>query len=410
MATRSVAPPPGRRGPARSWLASAGRRQLSVLALLLLAGVGCLPRPSPTPDAGVIDFQVAVIYPSATLTPSATPTLTPSRTPRPSPTLTPSSTLRPPAPPPAPGAPSPPTSAAAGTSTGAPATPPSPTAAALAGGISLVELLDNITLPADVGRVEFKWVWDGRGCAAPPDGQAFEIRIWPDLPGVTPLGVMDASQPDAVVCDAKSGTRSYEVGNLRGAPAVASVGSGHFRWQVALVELSSQRVTAVSEVRAFDLPPAPTTPTLTPTPTPPHVALPPAQGGGVISLELPQDNHVLPQGTNLLEFKWRWSLSSACELPPPGYGFELRIWPDRPDSGPLGAMGDARTRQKDVFCDPSSHVFSYLVTDLKKTPAVEAAGAGRFRWDVVLIQLEPYVVVNLSPSYVFELPGQSKLP
>jgi hypothetical protein len=275
------------------------------------------------------------------------------------------------------------------------------------GGITLVELRDEIALPADVGRVEFKWVWDDKGCASPPEGQAFEIRIWPDLPGAVPLGVMDASQQDAIVCEPKSGTRIYEVGNLRGAPAISGVPGGRFRWHVALVELESQNLIAVSESRVFELPLA-NLPTPTPVPSQPRVAWP-GQNAGVISLEQPQDNHSLPESTGQFEFKWRWSLSDACQLPPAGYGFELRIWPDHPDFGPLGAMGDARLSQADIFCDPASGLFGYLVPDLKKTPAVQAAGAGRFRWDVVLVQLDPYKSVLASASRVFELAGQSKL-
>jgi hypothetical protein len=270
-----------------------------------------------------------------------------------------------------------------------------------------VELPDKIALPIDVGRVEFKWVWDGHGCTLPPEGQAFEIRIWPDMPGVTPLGVMDASETDAIVCDEKSGTRSYEVGNLRGAPGVSSADSGRFRWHVALVKLDSQTLIAVSESRAFDLPPG--VPTPTPTPTPPRVVLAAGQDAGVISLEEPADNFSLPEGTEQFEFRWRWSPAGACELPPPGYGFELRIWPEHPDMSPEGVMGDASASQADVFCDPSRNLFGYRVMNLEKTRAVIKAGAGRFRWDVILVKLDPYEIVIWSGSRAFELPGESRL-
>lgn len=56
-----------------------------------------------------------------------------------------------------------------------------------AGPLTLIELPDNIQLPAHLGPVEFKWVWNEGGvCETPPDGQGFEVRIWPDLPGFGP--------------------------------------------------------------------------------------------------------------------------------------------------------------------------------------------------------------------------------
>jgi hypothetical protein len=122
------------------------------------------------------------------------------------------------------------------------------------GGITLIELRDDITLPADVARVEFKWVWDGQGCAPLPKGQAFEIRIWPDLPGAVPSGIMDASQQDAIVCDSISGTPMVAVGNLREAPAFDKAPSGRFGWYVALVDPESQSVLARSEARFVELP------------------------------------------------------------------------------------------------------------------------------------------------------------
>ena len=117
----------------------------------------------------------------------------------------------------------------------------------------------------------------------------------------------------------------------------------------------------------------------------------------------------LPEKTKQFEFQWRWSLSTACELPPEGYGFELRLWPDYPGYGPLGAMGDARLSQDQVSCEGAVGKFRYMVTDLNKTPAFQIAGAGRFRWDVVLVRLDPYQIVVQPGSWSFEIPGKSKL-
>ena len=221
---------------------------------------------------------------------------------------------------------------------------------------------------------------------------------------------MDASQPDAIVCDGASGTRMVEVGNIRHTPAVSETLAGRFGWHVALVELESQKLIAISESRVFDLPPPITTPTPTPTPTPPRATWPAGQAAGDIILEQPQDGVALPEKTKQFEFQWRWSRSNACELPPPGYGFELRIWPDYPGYGPLGAMGDARENQDDIFCDEANSTFRYMVTDLNKTPAFQAAGAGRFRWDVVLVRLgEDYEVVVQPGSRSLEIPGESRL-
>lgn len=390
---------------------------IALWALVALTCAGCLPwsASSPTPVA-LVEFQVTVIYPTALPKPTATPTATdpkpptstlaPTNTPAPQPTAAPSPTLERPMP----SATLAKTDVATAT-VQAEATPTGASGSVSGGapgaGIRLLELRDNVALPDNVGRVEFKWIWEGHGCASPPDGQAFEIRIWPDMPGVTPLGVMDATETDAIACDELSGARSYEVGNLRGAPGVSSVNGGRFRWHVALVELESQALISVSESRAFDLPPG--APTSTPTPTPPRVSLSTGQDAGTINLALPQDNLALPEKTELFEFRWRWSLAAACELPPPGYGFELRIWPDRPEYGPLGAMGDASMSQASVFCDPNTALFGYQIPNLQKTPAVKEAGAGRFRWDVALVRLDPYETVIASGSWAFELPGESKL-
>lgn len=374
-------------------------------ALFLPACASDLPlsRASPTPEAWLIQLQVTIIQPSPTYTatPEPIPTATPTGTPVAPAATTPALDSLP-----APGPTSETLESVPGVATPAAPSPPALPAGRVPGGaITLVELPREISLPADVSRVEFKWVWEGKGCARPPTGQGFEIRIWPDRPDAVPLGIMDASQADAVICDEKSGTWIHPVGNLRSSPWISQTLSGRFLWQVLLVALDTQRSIAASEVRAFYLPLPITTPAPTPTPTPPRVTQP----AGTILLEQPQDGVSLPEKAGQFEFKWRWSLSSACQLPPEGYGFELRLWPDYPGFGPLGAMGDARESQDRISCDPANGVFGYLVTDLGKTRALQAAGAGRFRWDVVLVRLDPYEIVVLPGSRSLVIPGQSKL-
>jgi len=245
-------------------------------------------------------------------------------------------------------------------------------------------------------RVEFKWLWKDKGCQSPSEGQGFEIRIWPERPGFGPLGVMDASDQDAIFCDATGGARMYEVGNLRGAPGVMAVDGGVFRWDVALVQLDPYEVLNVAPSRSFYLPPS--APAPTPTPTPFRVA----STGGKIDLIEPQNAQTLPDGVEKVEFRWRWSEAAACELPPQGYGFELRIWAD---FIPMGAMGNAAENQSQIFCDPGSGLFSHQVPNINLTPAVKENGGGDYRWDVVLARLEPYSLTLLSEARVFRLPG-----
>jgi hypothetical protein len=242
-----------------------------LITLLLTACASHWPFSASRPkaDGWTFNLDVTVIYathtpaPSATLTPTATPSPTPTCTlpatwtAVPSPTRTPIPVTATPTPLPAPpDAISPPSNPPPSATTPAPL--PVSAASHPVGGITLIELRDDITLPADVTQVEFKWVWEGHACAPPPDGQAFEIRIWPDLPGAVPLGIMDASQQDAIVCDSISGTRMVAVGNLREAPAFATSPSGRFGWYVALVDLEPQSVLTRSESRFFEVPaPAP---------------------------------------------------------------------------------------------------------------------------------------------------------
>ncbi len=281
------------------------------------------------------------------------------------------------------------------------------------GSITLIELPNNFTLPNDVSRVEFKWVWNEASvCAAPPDGQGFDIRVWPDLPGYGPMGVDDVNQlQEKIFCDPKSGTRGFEVGHIRNTPGVQATGTGQFRWQIALVELAEPFTPlAVSESRVFQLPPDPTTPTPTLTPESRVTQTCPCDevGGEIILIE-PQHEVEVPPADKTFEVKWRWSGADGCQLPPAGYGFEVRIWPEHPGYGPMGAMGDAKESQKDIFCDAGNNVRSYLVQNFHGAPGVRPAGAGRFYWDVILFKAEPYSEIIKSETRIFTLPGVSKL-
>jgi hypothetical protein len=273
--------------------------------------------------------------------------------------------------------------------------------------ILLLEPAENVQMKEEPGRLEFKWVWVGHGCAKPPQNQGFEIRIWPDQAGATPMGVMDAKKQDAIRCEEKTGTRTFEVGNLRGAPGVmAGGGGGQFRWDVALVQLDPYAPQAAAASRVFELPAGP--PTVTPTPGPTRVPQPVAveKDWGGITLTQPDDNTVLAAGTKKLEFHWVWSLSPNCERPPAGYGFELRIWPEQAGVAPMGAMGDAKGAQTAIFCE-SGH-FGYLVNNLNTTPGVLQIGTGRLRWDVVLVQLDPYTILITPISRAFDLPSAAE--
>ena len=268
--------------------------------------------------------------------------------------------------------------------------------------IKLLEPGDNVRMLPEPGRLEFKWVWVGHGCAAPPQGQGFEVRVWPNRAGFGPMGVADAKQQGAIRCEDKTGTRTLEVGNLRSAAGIiAGGGGGQFRWDVALVKLDPYAPQMAAASRVFELPYG--APTPTPTPGPTRVPVPAGQDWGGIALTQPDDNFALDTGVKKLEFHWVWSLSKDCARPPSGYGFELRIWPDRPGAGPMGAMGDAKLAQNAIFCD-SGH-FGYLVNTLNSTPGVLQAGAGPFRWDVVLVQLDPYTILVTAGSRAFVLPG-----
>jgi hypothetical protein len=401
--------------PGGSSKSSKGRKVLLIIALVILCPLACAispflynpilnllqerDEPTPTPQLAEQPSPTATLAALTVYDPIPTPRPWPTHTPTPTftatLTLTPTNTPSPSILQPEPGV-SPANGTPAGTASAA-TEGVVVNGGPISGNIIPVELADHISLPANVERVEFKWIWKDRGCEAPPDGQGFEIRIWPERPGYGPMGIMDAADQSVIACDEKTGARIYEMGDLRAAPGVNAVDGGRFRWEVALVQLDPYEALDVSPSRIFDLPSA--LPPPSPTPTPRRVS----STEGIITPVEPLHNYLFPAETKKVEFRWRWSQAPNCELPPADYGFELRIWPEQPDFQPLGAMGNAREKQAEIFCDPMSGLFSYTVPHIWLTPAALQTKATRFYWDVTLIQLEPYKPVNSSEKRIIEL-------
>lgn len=111
-----------------------------------------------------------------------------------------------------------------------------------------IELLapDGATFGADVGPMEFKWRWDGpilEGKCQPAERYGFEIRVWSQQPGYTPLGVMDVIQDQAKVgCDHEAKVFNFTVLDIKQAPGIKQTfiderWDGHFQWDVTLVSL-----------------------------------------------------------------------------------------------------------------------------------------------------------------------------
>ncbi len=364
------------------------------------------PQPSSTPIPLYSSTRIATPSPPVVIIPTDTPSFPP--------TVTPSPTLAQPIS----SADSSATPTIAPTQTEViagedPDAPPDPTPGSP---IKLIEIPDKIVLLAEPDPVEFKWVWKTEEtlCQSLPEDQGFDIRIWPDAPDAAgPLGAVKIiTIQEDIQCDEKSGTRMFKVEDLRSSPGVQEAnGAGQFRWNVALIDLTSPfDQHAVSESRTFQLPPL-----ITPTPIPTHTPIPRVCAcdggvGGEIILEELEHETSLPPDVETVEFQWRWSASDTCEMPPRGYGFEVRIWPEHPDFDPMGAMGDAAQSQADIFCDPDDGIYKYRVVDFKNTPGVQRAGAGRFYWHVILFEEEPsYREVVLSERRIFSVPGVSKL-
>jgi hypothetical protein len=156
-------------------------------------------------------------------------------------------------------------------------------------------------------------------------------------------------------------------------------------------------------------------PTSTPVPVPPTPAsiqvstlITPTQAPlaealmGATHLIAIDHNFVFGPDVSEVEFTWSWSGATGCEPLPEGYGFEVRIWPNRPDFGPLG-VEDAANLQQRIFCDPQTGRRSVKLGFLQGTPAVQLQGAGSFAWDVALVQLSPHKPLYASPPRLFEI-------
>ncbi|GAB4423957.1 MAG: hypothetical protein Fur0044_21960 [Anaerolineae bacterium] len=107
---------------------------------------------------------------------------------------------------------------------------------------------------------------------------------------------------------------------------------------------------------------------------------------GFIELVAPTDNI---QIGDTVEFQWKWHENKGCQSPPAGYAFEIRIWPDNNTSQPMGAM-DAGAEKSRIHCDPGSGIHSFTIGRIRDVPGARGLANGRLRWDVALVQVDPY--------------------
>ena len=137
--------------------------------------------------------------------------------------------------------------------------------------------------------------------------------------------------------------------------------------------------------------PRPFIPTATPTPDEVNV-------DGWIEPVAPDENFYLP--ADGLTFQWRWHENKRCQQPPDGYGFEIRVWRDVSTEFPKGAM-NAKEEKVNVTCDATSGVYTFTIGNIKKVPGVSNAEFGRFKWDIAIVQLDPYTPVIASQPRIF---------
>lgn len=130
--------------------------------------------------------------------------------------------------------------------------PPRPRTAEVAvdGAIELIAPDDNIQIG---DTVEFRWRWlADKGCEQPPEGYAFEIRVWRDNNFASPQGAMDArAQKQNVTCDPATGIRSFTIGQIKSVPGFENTTEGRFRWDVALVKLDPYTPIITTQYRTF---------------------------------------------------------------------------------------------------------------------------------------------------------------
>ena len=352
-----------------------------------------------TPTVTITPTPTATATPTITPFPTDTPTFTPTPSPTETATATPTNTLPPPT------ATVTPTSPALSGVTGAASLPiPTMPIQPAVGLFTLLDLPHQAVLPLDPGPIAFEWQWGKDGCTEVPAAFGFELQIWPELSGYGPLAAMNAkAEQKQVGCDAKTGDRTFLVPDLRQTAGVnAAPGNERFLWKVAYVQFEPYAVLAISEVRLFVLPSKGGAPAPTPTSAPRTEGI-----GGVITLLALDDGYQVRQSDEKLEFQWQWGIARDCRLPPTGYGFEVRIWPEISLQPPLGAMGDAKVAQASITCDPFNGAWHYQTFKLGEVLGIRqglAQRIGRYRWDVVLVQFEPYQVIIQPQSRAFDLP------
>jgi hypothetical protein len=160
---------------------------------------------------------------------------------------------------------------------------------------------------------------------------------------------------------------------------------------IIIVASSTPEPTATPVDQSNDTIGQPPTATRRPTttPTPARARPTPSKAvvlDGFIELVAPADNI---QIGDAVEFQWKWQENKGCQSPPAGYAFEIRIWPDNNTSPPMGAM-DAGAEKSKINCDPSSGVHSFVIGKIRDVPGAKGLSGGRLRWDVALVQVDPY--------------------
>jgi hypothetical protein len=144
------------------------------------------------------------------------------------------------------------------TATRIPTTTPTPvslprqsTVARVDGTIELRTPANDTQVSGDI--VEFQWIWHkNKGCLPPPDGFAFEIRIWQDMDSAAPMGAMDAgAEKQNIQCDPDTGIRSFTLGKMRSVPGAGGQADGRLRWDVALVQVLPYKPVITTQHRTF---------------------------------------------------------------------------------------------------------------------------------------------------------------
>lgn len=148
---------------------------------------------------------------------------------------------------------------------------------------------------------------------------------------------------------------------------------------------------ATSTPRSRISPTAPPPPPTTPASRPSQPAI-----AGTVELVSPENEQHTPG--NELEFRWRWQQVENCQRPPEGYAFEIRVWLDRDDAAPTGAM-NAKEEKENIRCDPATGIYAFTVGIKQVISRNTGRTEGRFRWDVVLVRLDPYEPVIIPAEF-----------